>query len=104
MTNVFIITMSQDMFNFNLELEKYTNALNYVLSHSYSKICPNLYLKKYKIYFTCLSSEDLAAVANVKAKARANFQKVFLGINSLLYVNHSKPMTLCKFYRFKIEF
>ena len=75
MTNVFIIIMSQDMFNLNLELEKHTNTLDYALSPSYSRIRPNLYLKKHKIHFTCISSEDLAAVAIVKAKARTNFSK-----------------------------
>jgi hypothetical protein len=64
--------MFQGKFVLDMELQKHRDALEYQLQLIYNRHRCKLHLRHYKIYFKDVDSQDLAAVANAKAEARAN--------------------------------
>jgi hypothetical protein len=61
----------------NLALKKNQEIIRHALGRSYGRTRTNLHLH-YKIHFKDVCSNDLAAVANAKAKARDNVPKGIL--------------------------
>jgi hypothetical protein len=64
--------MSQGKFDLDMELQLHRDALKHGLQMAYKRHRSKLHLKKYKIYFKDVDSQDSVAVANAILKAKAN--------------------------------
>ncbi|XP_059441775.1 uncharacterized protein LOC132174086 [Corylus avellana] len=62
----------KDKFVLDTELQKHKDALKHQLGKAYNRKRSALHLKNYQIYFKNVDSDDLVAVANAQAEARAN--------------------------------